>query len=140
MRPVHHSARGHRCLTTARTALPQPALGLLARDSTTARRTPEPVGPPRRIQIGATRALVGEPRLELDDAAREARTRHPANLRKHPDGANRIRTTANYAPRRLPLNGEQLFQDAEHEVANEVIDPTPADDQAERDDDEKQAS
>ena len=47
-----------------------------------------------------------------------------------------------YAPRRT-LDGEQLFQAAEHDVDAEVIDITPADEdvQSERqDDDNRQAS
>jgi S-DNA-T family DNA segregation ATPase FtsK/SpoIIIE len=46
-----------------------------------------------------------------------------------------------YVPRRPPLDGEQLFQAAEQDVAGEVIDITRADEKPERkDNDNRQAS
>jgi hypothetical protein len=89
-RGVHHRRRRQRGLVPAGPALPQAPLRLLTGARASAAMTREAVRPARRAQVLATRVLVGEAPLELDDAAREVGARHPANLRTDPSGANRI--------------------------------------------------
>ncbi len=92
-RAVHHRARRHRGLMPARRANPQVPARLAARPTTATARTDEPLRPARGKQKLAAGLLRGEALLELQDRPRVRRSRHPAKLRNHPDGANRIRTT-----------------------------------------------
>jgi hypothetical protein len=72
-RGVHHRPRRQRRLMPTGSALPQAPLGLFTGPRAAAPWAREPVRPARREQVPATRALVGEAPLELDDAAREVR-------------------------------------------------------------------
>lgn len=65
--------------------------------------------------------------------------REPTRVRAaYPTNDDIARLVADYAPPRPGLDGEQLFQAAEHDLAGEVIDITPTrDDQSEGDDEKK---